>query len=253
MGVQEHVGYDSLGEALIPIVNDARTVDQVFGFLLSVACRNFAFSNVFTTLRSQANMDLSDYASENWTLKNAKFYTLLVTLLPKVPCGDTFLPKAADALTESFMLANHRNKALLSSTQLFRPLFDRFLQSGAPNVKLLKRLVEIGAETKDVRYLFQHVIQRDGTLHADILEVIRSGMKAKWPAHFSLEGLAAVQFTDKNVKGLPSAGLTFMVTGYFLLLDQASDTRRRFGYMLSVCLVVHRKQYSKSLQNQTCF
>ncbi|EJC99617.1 beach-domain-containing protein [Fomitiporia mediterranea MF3/22] len=211
---QNHVGYTSLEEALKPLLMDQRTADLVFGFLLSLAHGNFALSSVFGTLRSQGKTDFDGFKELLRGIKNPACYVVLVTSLTRIPAEDIFLPKAVFALVETAVCLNHRNKALLSGTQLFRHILDRVLLSDVPNAKILKRLFDIGAETEDVRYLFQHAVTRDGALNPDVLEIIRSGMKARWPMHFSMEGVAALQFGDQNVRGLPSTGFTFMIWLY---------------------------------------
>ena len=229
------------------MLKDQRTVDRVFGFLLSAACRNFNLCNAFVDLRSQENPDVSRYVGMIGTLKNAALFSLLITLLPNVPPGDEFLSRMVYTMTELLLATSHRNKAVLSYARIFRPLLDRFLHSGEPSVKLLRKLVEVGAENQDIRHLFYHVVQKDGGLHSDILEVIRSGMKAKWPPHFSLEGNAAVQFKDATFKGLPSAGFTFMVCSLCYQEKRIADivSYNRFGYLSNASLGEHHNQYSE--------
>lgn len=184
----------------------------MFGFLLSVAQDNFALSDFFVMLRKQTNADFSHYVSMLGMIKNPSAYSLLVTLLSNIASEDTFLPKIVYSLTETLVSANHRNKALLSDANLFRLLFEHRFDSIAPTGKLLKKLLDIGADVPDVRHLFQQAIRSDGTLDTDVLDVIRSGMRVKWPTHFSMEGGASLQFRDENVRGLPSTGITFMVS-----------------------------------------
>ncbi|KAI5118373.1 hypothetical protein M0805_008701 [Coniferiporia weirii] len=212
---EKHVGYEHLNQALTPLTKDSRTVDQVYGFVLSVAQDNFALSSIFTMLREQARSDFSGYRSMLGTIKHPSVYILLITLLSNIPADDDFLFGAVFALTETLISTNHRNKVLLSSTSIFKPIFQHFLRSETPTrlilQKLLKKLLDIGAQIPDVRYLLQRAVRDDGTLDTDILEVIRSGMKAKWPMHFSLEGSAAFELKEENVRGLPTTGFTFMV------------------------------------------
>lgn len=51
-------------------------------------------------------------------------------------------------------------------------------------------------------------------LDSEVLEVLRTGMKMRWPEHFSMEGRAAVKFVEEGVRGLPSNGFTFMVHSF---------------------------------------
>lgn len=55
-------------------------------------------------------------------------------------------------------------------------------------------------------------VEYEQTLDPDILELLRSSIKTRWPDHFSMEGSrAAVKFVEEGVRGLPVAGFTFMV------------------------------------------
>ncbi|KAH8108309.1 hypothetical protein DFH11DRAFT_1822643 [Phellopilus nigrolimitatus] len=138
-------------------------------------------------------------------------FALLFTLLSNIPEGDTFLPKAFFAL----LSMNHRNKAILSGTLLFRTVFQHYLKSAQPSrsilQKLLKKLLDVGAHVPDVRFLFQCAVRDDATLNTDAIEIIRSAMKAKWPMHFSLENSTAFEVKEEGVRWLPSAGFTFMM------------------------------------------
>jgi len=81
--------------------------------------------------------------------------------------------------------------------------------------RLLRRLLELGANTTEARRIFQAaVIHEDGKekLDTDILEVIRFGMKSRWVGHFSLEGRASVVITDEyKWKALPKDGMSLLV------------------------------------------
>ena len=67
--------------------------------------------------------------------------------------------------------------------------------------------------------MFQRVIRSDGdgrgemeeSLDGDVLEVLRAGMKTKWPEHFSMEGPAGICIQLDSSRGLPTTGFTFMV------------------------------------------
>ena len=187
-------------------------IDILFGFLLSAAHSDFALSNIFMSLRSQDELEFSDFKSMLGKVKNAQFYTLSFSLLSKLPSGDKVFPKALIAIAETCVSMNHRNKALLSSSCLFKITFDRYIEGCLPSTKLLKKLLDVGADTEQIRHLFQHAIKKDNTLDGDILEIIRSGMRTKWPKHFSLEGAASLRFEDQGARGLPSTGLTFMAS-----------------------------------------
>jgi hypothetical protein len=73
----------------------------------------------------------------------------------------------------------------------------------------------MGANTTEARRIFQAcVIHEDGKekLDAEILEVIRFGMKSRWVEHFSLEGKASIVITDEyKWKTLPKEGMSLLV------------------------------------------
>ncbi|KAL5530973.1 hypothetical protein ACEPAG_3849 [Sanghuangporus baumii] len=211
---EKRVGYSPFGEVLIPLLLDTKSIDNLFGFMLSAAHADFTLSNIFSTLRLRDELDLTDYRSMLARVKNAQFYALSFSLLPKLPPGDKLFPKALVALTEICVSMNHRNKVLLSSTRLFKIAFDQFLEGSLHSAKLLRKLLDVGADTEQIRLLFQRAIKKDDALNGDVLEILRSGMKTKWPKHFSLEDAASVRLEEQNVRGLPSTGLTFMIWLY---------------------------------------
>jgi hypothetical protein len=123
-------------------------------------------------------------------------------------------------LLERLSALKHRNKVILSGLGILGPLFQSFTcQTGTPGTsreqrivqKLLRRILDLGATTVDTRIMFQSAVTLTGTLDGDILEMIRGGIKSRWPDHFSLEKRAALKFCEENSKGLPTSGFTFMV------------------------------------------
>lgn len=207
------------------LVNDPRTVDQTFGFLLSLALDNFALSSIFKSLRSSDAIDISDFKSLLGTIMQPRAYLLIFELFPDIPAADTFLSGKIFLIFEHLIGLNHRNKVLLSSMPLFSPILQTYLRPDEAAMqfrpclqKILKRLVDVGVLITDARLLFQRAVKDDGTLEMDVLEIIRSGMKAKWPSHLSMEGSSSLEIKDENVKGLPPSGFTFMVLHSLLLL-----------------------------------
>src|SRR5260221_13680198 len=55
---QCHVGYESLAQALQPLVMDPQVEDQVLGFLFSFALDDFSVSSLFMSLRDAEYSDL---------------------------------------------------------------------------------------------------------------------------------------------------------------------------------------------------
>ena len=198
-----------------------RTVDRTFGFLLSVAINNFALSSLFTSIRSCDNIEnnISQFKPFFGTIHFPHFILLMVKLLSLLSDDDNKLPHALFIILEQLLAVSHRNKVLLSRMPLFEPLMDRFLSEKEVDIanrsviqKILRKLLDIGLSTDDALSLFKRVVNTDNTLNGDVLEVIRSSTKARWPQHFSLENASSLELVADSVKGgLPSNGLTFMV------------------------------------------
>lgn len=111
----------------------------------------------------------------------------------------------------------HRNRAVLSNLRIVSPLFHMLLESKKASPerpiiqKILKRTLELGVSTPDARVILQHAINEDETLNPEILDIIRSASKGRWPRHFSLDSPAALYFKVDGIRGAPPTGFTFMV------------------------------------------
>ena len=123
-------------------------------------------------------------------------------------------------LLERLSALKHRNKVVLSGLGLLGRLFRIYtFQKGSSASsqeqriiqKLLKRILDLGATTVATRAMFQSVVAPGGTLDTNILEMIRAGIKSRWPVHFSFEKRAALKFKEENTKVLPTTGFTFLV------------------------------------------
>lgn len=132
---------------------------------------------------------------------------------------------------EMLSYASHRNHAVLCGLFLVCPVFKRFYEGDGAGAekekhllqKLLKRLLEMGAETAEVRKMFERalLLEEGGVeenLDMEILDLLKAGMKSRWMEHFSLEGGSLLAFREEAMKGLPTAGFTFMVRLSFLIL-----------------------------------
>ena len=126
-------------------------------------------------------------------------------------------------LLERLTLHSHRNHATLTGLDLIGPLFDLYYYSAGSEpeirmpkperqavLRLLKRLLELGSDTAVARTMFQRAINADETLNGEILELLRAGMKTRWPEHMSMEGSAAIKVPTKS-RGLPTTGFTLML------------------------------------------
>ena len=136
---------------------------------------------------------------------------------------------------------NHRNGCVLSGLGIVGDVFDRF-QEVRISLKyaedhqnsdecekekeilekekhvlqrLLRKLLEMGANTTEARRIFQASVTYENgkeKLDAEILEVVRSGMKTRWVEHFSFEGNASVVVSNEyKWKTLPKEGISLLV------------------------------------------
>ncbi|EPQ51421.1 beach-domain-containing protein [Gloeophyllum trabeum ATCC 11539] len=214
---ERSVGYDSFRQAVEPLILDKRTTDWTLGLLLSLALHNFLLTTLFSTLRktdyAELTTKITDYQSEFRLVRYPPALRMLWDFLP----DDATLRLCMYKILERLSATSHRNKAILSSMGVLESLV--YVSAGRDAVpdeeravkqKLLKRLLDMGATPDVGRMVFQKAIRDDGSLDFDTLEVLRAGMKSKWPDHFSMESRAALCFEEPKVRGLPVTGFTFM-------------------------------------------
>ena len=215
------MGYEYLAQALQPLVIDAQ--DQVLGFLFSLALNDFSVSSLFMSLRvadyNDLDSQIKDIEVRLGLIAQPGAIRILLELLPKLS-EDTRLHYVVYRLLERLSALRHKNKVILCGLGILGRLFQTFTsqkknfassQERRIVQKLLRRILDLGATTVDTRIMFQSAVASDGTLDADILEMIRSGIRSRWPDHFSLERRASLEFCEENTKGLPTTGFTFMV------------------------------------------
>lgn len=221
--LQCHVGYESLAQALQPLVTDAQVKDHILGFLFSLALHDFSISSLFMSLRTAEHSDLDsrikDIEVRLGLIAQPGAIRILLDLLPE-RSEDPTLHYVVYRLLERLSALRHRNKVILSGLGILGRLFQCFTcHDGSPDTsreqriiqKLLRRILDLGATTVDTRIMFRSAVTPAGTLDGDILEMIRGGIRSRWPDHFSLENSASLKFSEENTKGLPSSGFTFMV------------------------------------------
>ena len=264
---QHSVGYESLSQAVLPLLSDAKTVDETLGFIVAFALHDFSLSNLFqiddTTDYAFIDQRLQSLSSKFSTIRHAGATKVLYNSIPSLAVEKENESRMAlrryyiYKLLERLSAHNHRNFAILNTLHLVGPLFEAYhstsgsstnppskAQTPNPSVpsspspsplppplsittasstlpkperqvilKLLKRLLELGSTSEEARLMFQRALMKTGeTLNGDVLEVLRAGMKTRWPEHFSLEGPAALVVPCEPSKGLPSSGFTFMVS-----------------------------------------
>ncbi|EMD36591.1 hypothetical protein CERSUDRAFT_115625 [Gelatoporia subvermispora B] len=218
------VTYESLEQALQGLLSDDKIAVQTCGYLVSLAMHNFSFSDTFTvkagTEYAEVNRHIQRLERSFGSIQHPEALLLVFNLIPRIFPNSSTLRYTIYKLLERLASHNHRNCCGLSNLGLVQFLFARFCDAkGDPAVtkeerqavqRLLRKLIDVGTTTEEARVMFRQVVREDQTLDADVLEVLRAGMKVRWPEHFSLESPAALQVAQTGVRGLPQTGFTFM-------------------------------------------
>lgn len=204
-----------------PLIADSKTTDETLGFILSLALRDFSVSGIFVALRSAQNTDdaeakIGEFHPRLGLIRQPGAILLLWNLVPQLTSPP--MRYGSLKLFDQLSRRNHRNQAVLSTLGLVKSLFDWYYLRKETDPKerqalqrLLRRLLDMGATTREAKRIFQNAVKNDETLDTEVLEIIRAAIRARWPEHFSMEGQAALVLTDENMKGLPFSGCTFMV------------------------------------------
>ncbi|KAM6494725.1 hypothetical protein JOM56_009348 [Amanita muscaria] len=232
------VGYEFLSHATLSLISDSQTTTETLGLLLSLSLHDFSCSSFFTRLRTNCRSPPqgTDPVSTTINCYEEQFLRAVIC----VPGALMMLWNAITSLStedasymrcsmfrtlEILSHVSHRNHALLCSLGLVGPVFRRFSEDASTGKeekqllqKLLRRLLEMGADTVEVRNLFHKTLDLEGAdgmtggkLDVEVLDLLKVGMKSRWTEHLSLEGSSSLVFTEEGMKGLPSSGFTFMV------------------------------------------
>ncbi|VDB88447.1 unnamed protein product [Peniophora sp. CBMAI 1063] len=224
---ERHVGYDSLSEVLQPLIVKDDLRDEILGFLFSLSMHDFSLASIFMSLRDVQYDELDHRILQAeprlGLIAQPGALKLLLSLLPDI-AADPSLHYVVYKLLERLTALSHRNKIVLSNLGLLDMLFRNFMsyksegdvstQERRVMQKLLRRVLDLGANPSEVRAIFRAAVNEDNSLNAQVLEILRAGMKARWPDHFSLEKRAAIKFTENNIRGLPGAGFTLLLWMY---------------------------------------
>ncbi|KZT70568.1 beach-domain-containing protein [Daedalea quercina L-15889] len=219
------VGFESLGQAMATLVSDTATIRHTLGFLVSLGLHKFSMSGIFDfgkeTDYAQLDHRIRDFEPAFGPIRHAEAFRLLFNFIPQASADGRALRYSILKLIERLSYHSHRNHCLLSSLEFVEPLFRKYCEweedadIARPErqlvQKLLRRLIDVGTSTDEARVMFQRAVREDGVIDADVLEVLRAGMKVKWPEHLSLENCAAIQIPHHDTRGLPLAGFTFMI------------------------------------------
>ncbi|EKM77777.1 hypothetical protein AGABI1DRAFT_121854 [Agaricus bisporus var. burnettii JB137-S8] len=218
------IGYEPLKHSLENVSSDPETTITVLGLLLSFILHEPALEPLFRALQA-ANIDevddvLVQYGPHLQTIHHPGALPLLWSLIQRVWTFPS-LRFGCSKILGRLAAARHRNFAVMSNAGLVLPILEHLLSSkGNGEIsdserhtwqKLLRRLLELGAAPPQARLILQRVIREDDTLDAEMLDLVRYGMRSRWVDHFSMESSSALVITDEDSKGLPSTGVTFMV------------------------------------------
>ncbi|KAL0958994.1 hypothetical protein HGRIS_014308 [Hohenbuehelia grisea] len=224
------VGYHSLADAIIPLLTDPRTLHHTLGLLLSFALHDFTLSDTLLSLPPiddpALEVRITDAHSRLRTILRPGVVPILWRFVPE---NDTSTRYVVCKILEQLSRFSHRNQAILSSVGLVSALLPHYYTKDAPTkarsafAKLLKRLLDMGATTPDARSIFQHAIKDDQSLDTDVLEPIRSGMKSRWPEHFSMETAGSFVLTWPGSKAPRSTGFSFMIWIWIEALPQGNS------------------------------
>ncbi len=231
------MGFESLAQAVIPLVSDAKTVEQTLGFLAALAVHNFSLSGAFIQSQDLDYSDIDRKIQEAEPMlkqvRHAGALCVLHSSLHILPEKSLRLRYSVYKLLERLSIHSHRNHAVLSSLNLIGSLFGTYHASTDHStgdefgervdgkvlpkqerqiiLKLLKRLLELGATTEEARTMLQRAVKSDGSLDIEVLEILRAGVRNRWPEHLSLERSAALVVPEEPSRGLPTGGFTFLV------------------------------------------
>ena len=194
-------------------------------FLACLALHDFAWSRFFLHMTgadyAAVDRKFQEFAPRLGVIYVPEAVSVIYAAATQPGRDDRVLRYMGTKLLERLALHKHRNQCVLSSLGLVRSLFARLC--GAPELprperqvvqKLLRRLLDHNVRTEDARAMFQQAVRPDDTLDPDVLEVLRAGMKVKWPEHFSFESPAALRVSRNGSRAVPSTGFTFMVRLY---------------------------------------
>lgn len=218
--------------------------DHTFSFLLSFAFYDFSLSDLFPSIRRSLSTLLPSQ------LNNPAFYQPLIdTKINSVQhiFANVYFPKPLLLLLEAQEILppeeiplgyailktlertahshNQRNNILLSQLSFVSILLPRIFNSPddlfsfPPDLhrpillKILRRVLEAGVSHAEARALFNLAVVREDHLEKDMLDLIRHGMKSRWPGMINCWGKSWLECRELSDRGFnkDSKGFTYMV------------------------------------------
>ncbi|KAG2136966.1 uncharacterized protein EDB93DRAFT_1253823 [Suillus bovinus] len=223
---EEFIGYSSLSDAVDPLVLNAVTADVTLGCFLALSFGDFILVEFFSSLRTKLpeteamHIHFLEFAPGLASIKLPGAFNILWNFILRTMNTDRALRLIVYRLLEHLTHSTHRNLAVLSMQNILPHLFKSWKANTSSAgdddkehhilAKILRRLFEMGASTQDSRDLLQCIAKQDGTVDEDMLELLRSSAKSRWPQHFSLDGCSALAISSTEMKTFPAHGFTFM-------------------------------------------
>lgn len=215
--------------------------DHTFSLLLCFSHQDFTLSDVFPGIRRaltslpggcKAGLDPEAYEpvvdqhveALAPRLGNLYFSQPLLLLLEAqellLPDIEPALAYAIVRVLEAIAQTSQRSNILLSQMAFVSILIPRVFRFGYPAdpqrpalLRLLRRVVEAGVKHSEARALFQLAMRDDTKLDDEVLEVIRRGMKSRWPSFISCWGRSWIECRGLTSKGFnkEAKGFAYMV------------------------------------------
>ncbi|KAI6008605.1 hypothetical protein EDC04DRAFT_2871453 [Pisolithus marmoratus] len=230
---EEFVGYDVLSDACSAFLGHPPTSEKMLGCLLSLSFHDFGLADVFSTLvvcQDLAELELKflEYTASFGTIHLPHVFKIAWDFMTRSLAASGPMRLIVYKILEHLTQSSHYNLAVLGEASVL-PLVFSFFASSAIGIsgldsqpperrllsKILKRLFEIGASAQDVKQLLQCAVTENGALDGEMIELLRAGMKCRWPPHISLQGSSAITKWMSDARALPAAGFTCTMWAWF--------------------------------------
>ncbi|KAG8221472.1 hypothetical protein J3R82DRAFT_1685 [Butyriboletus roseoflavus] len=230
---EEYVGYAALSDACDALVKHPVTFEKTLGCLLSLSVHEFAVVDLFVTLQAschdlhQLDIHFLEFVPSLGTIHLPRVFKIVWELVFGSLATNSSLRLIVYKILEHLTQSSHRNLAVLSMMGILTPMFSSFISSSTVDqsgshaaerrlqCKIIKRLFEMGASTRDVQRLLQCAVKEDKSLDTEMIDLIRTGLKSKWPPHISLQDISTMTMPLGGWTTLPTSGLTIMLWAWF--------------------------------------
>lgn len=224
------MGFDALREAIQPETFSA-SVPRLYGLLLALALLDETLLDFFRSSAQSESLD--EYVPSDLDLHvNMKLVNSIDLRQPRALivlfdlCSSLPPPQRISYLVfktiDRIAGAAHRNQALMNEAGLMTPIFS--VLYGSPSHilpepsrhllrKTLRRMLDIGfCSSTEARVFLQKAVHGT-TVNTDVLGIIKSGTKSRWPEFVSFHHGGSLVFSDDSGKTFPPpSGFTFLVS-----------------------------------------